>query len=50
MSKLKIFISVVLTVIMFCSVFSASTTVLATEYNEYIENQEYQQKLLTETT
>ncbi len=50
MSKLKRFISVVLTVIMFCSVFSASTTVLATEYNEYIENQEYQQKLLTETT
>lgn len=50
MSKLKRFISVVLTVIIFCSVFSASTTVLATEYNEYIENQEYQQKLLTETT
>ncbi len=50
MNKIKKVISVVLTVIMFCSVFSASTTVLATEYNEYIENQEYQQKLLTETT
>lgn len=34
MNKIKKIISVILTVLIFSSVFSASTTVFATEYNE----------------
>lgn len=42
-------ISVILTVIMFFSVFSASTTVFAEQYNTYVDGKAYEEKLLTET-
>ncbi len=49
MKKTIKILSVIMAVLIFLSVFSASTTVFAEEYNRYVENKAYKQKLLTET-
>ena len=48
MSKTKKLLALVLSVLTFLGVFSCSTTVFAEEYNGYVAEREYQDKLLTE--
>ncbi len=48
MSKTKKLLALVLSVLTFFGVFSCSTTVFAEEYNSYVADREYQDKLLTE--
>ncbi len=48
MSKTKKLLALVLSVLTFLGVFSCSTTVFAEEYNSYVAEREYQDKLLTE--
>lgn len=48
MSKVKKLLAIVLSVLTFFGVFSCSTTVFAEEYNGYVAEREYQDKLLTE--
>ena len=45
----KKLVSLILTILTLMGIFSCSTTVLAEEYNSYIAEQEYQDKILTET-
>ena len=49
MKKSRKILAAILSVLMFMGIFSCSTTVFAEEYNSYVAEQEYQEKLLTET-
>ena len=49
MNNLKKVICIILTVVTIFSVFSSSNIALASKYNEYLETQNYKEKLLTET-
>ncbi len=49
MKKSRKILAAILSVLIFMGIFSCSTTVFAEEYNSYVAEQEYQEKLLTET-
>ncbi len=49
MNKVKKIISIILTVLTLCGIFSSATTVFAEEYNDYVEAVAYEEKLLAET-
>lgn len=49
MKKAIKILSLIMSLVLFIGVFSATTTVFAEEYNEHIETEAYEENLLTDT-